>query len=393
MLDRSHFEALDEADPLTFLAARFSLPEGLVYLDGNSLGPLPVHVPDVLEDLVLRQWGRDLITSWDGNGWWGLAERVGDKIAPLIGADPGSVIAGDTTTVAVYKAVHAAADMRLHRSTILTDSGNFPTDIYTMGAIASQTDRRLVVVESDQVLSELDETVGVVCLTHVDYRSGRRHDMAGVTEAAHEVGAVVVWDLSHSVGAMDLELGDADMAVGCGYKYLNGGPGAPAFAYVRPDLWDHFVNPLAGWWGHADPFAMRADFEPAPGRRRALVGTQPILSMAALDSALDSFAGVDTALLRAKSELLTTNFIDLVDEMLPEFEVVTPRAVSARGSQVSLAHDRAPAIMSALIDRGVIGDVRPPNLLRFGFGPAFQHHVDVWDAVHELRRVMDEDVM
>lgn len=393
MLDRSRFEALDESDPLAFLAARFSLPEGLVYLDGNSLGPVPAHVPDALEDLVLRQWGRDLITSWEGNGWWGLAERVGDKIAPLIGAAPDSVIAGDTTTVAVYKAVHAAAAMRTDRSAILTDSGNFPTDIYTMGAVAAQTDRRLVAVEPDQVLSEMDQTVGVVCLTHVDYRSGRRHDMATVTEAAHQVGAVVVWDLSHSVGAMDLAVGEADMAVGCGYKYLNGGPGAPAFSYVRPDLWEGFVNPLAGWWGHVDPFAMRADFEPAPGRRRALVGTQPILSMAALDSALDAFADVDTAQLRAKSELLTSSFIDLVDEMLPEFEVVTPREVSRRGSQVSLAHDRAPAIMAALIRRGVIGDVRPPNLLRFGFAPAFQHHVDVWDAVRELRRVIDEDVM
>lgn len=389
MLDRSHFEALDEADPLAFLVARFSLPEGIVYLDGNSLGPLPRHVPEVVEDLVVRQWGRDLIRSWNKNGWWRLAERVGDKLAPLIGAAPGSVIAADTTTVAVYKAVLAGARMRSDRSTIVTDSGNFPTDIYAMGAIAAQTDRRLVVVEPDGVEDRFDETVAVVSLTHVDYRSGRRHDLHAITNAAHQVGAVIVWDLSHSVGAMDLDLGHADMAVGCGYKYLNGGPGAPAFMYVRPDLWDDFVNPVAGWWGHEDPFAMRTEFQPAPGRRRALVGTQPILSMATLGSALDVFADVDTGQLRTKSELLTQGFIDVVDGMLPEFEVVTPRHVAERGSHVSLAHEQAPAIMSALIEAGVIGDIRPPNLLRFGFAPAFQRHVDVWDAAQRLRQVMD----
>lgn len=393
MLDRAHFEALDETDPLAFLVARFSLPNGIVYLDGNSLGPLPAHVPEVIEDVVERQWGQDLITSWNKGGWWKLAERVGDKVAPLIGVTAGSVIVADTTTVALYKAVSAATRMRPDRPTIITDSGNFPTDRYTMRAIATQAGGRFVVVEPDQVAEALDESVAVVSLTHVDYRTGRRHDMSAVTNAAHEVGAVMVWDLSHSVGAMDLDLGHADMAVGCGYKYLNGGPGAPAFMYLRPELWDEFVNPVAGWWGHADPFAMRQDFEPAAGRRRALAGTQPILSMAALDSALDTFADVNPGQLRARSELLTTNFIALADQLLPEFELVTPRNVSERGSHVSLAHDQAPAIMEALIAHGVIGDVRPPNLLRFGLGPSFQRHVDVWDAILELRRVMDEEVM
>lgn len=389
MLTRAHFEELDRNDPLAGVVERFDLPAGVVYLDGNSLGPLPSHVPAVVDDVVRRQWRADLITSWNANGWWEMAGRVGDKIARLIGAPPGTVIAGDTTTLAVFKAVHAARRLRPDRSVILTDSGNFPTDLYVLGSVASQSDAKLEVVEPADVATRLDGSVAVVALTHVDYRTGRRHNIESITAAAHDAGALVVWDLAHSAGAMDLDLSVADMAVGCGYKYLNGGPGAPAFLYVREDLWERFENPVAGWWGHAAPFEMRLDFQPAVGRARGQVGTQPIISLAALDASLDAFDGVAPAALRAKSERLTSSFITLVDERLEGFEVVTPRNAADRGSHVSLAHDRAQAIMAALIARGVIGDVRPPNLLRFGFAPAFQRYVDVWDGVDALAEVME----
>lgn len=389
MLDRDHFEKLDARDPLRDLRSRFVLPVGRVYLDGNSLGPLPIHVPEVLERVVRRQWALDLIASWNDNGWWELPRRVGERIGRLIGAPPATVIAGDTTSVSLYKAVSAARRLRPDRPVILTDSGNFPTDLYVLGSVADQGGARLETVEPCRVEERLVGDVAVVCLTHVDYRTGRRHPMALLTEAAHRAGAVMVWDLSHSVGAMDLDVAEADMAVGCGYKFLNGGPGAPAFLYVNRRHHAEFQNPIAGWWGHAEPFAMESSFYPAEGIQRAQVGTQPILSMAALDAALDVFDGVDTSALRRKSESLGSAFIQLVDERLEGFDVVTPRDTEARGSQVSLAHPRADRIMGALEERGIVGDVRPPNLLRFGLAPAYQRYVDVWDAVKGLREVME----
>lgn len=388
MVDRQHFERLDDEDPLAGLAGRFSLPEGIVYLDGNSLGPLPSHVPDAVSHVLAQEWGRDLITSWDVNGWWEMTSDVGDMIAPLLGVPSGSVIAGDTTSIALYKAASAACRLRDERSVILTDSGNFPTDLYVLGSVAQQANARLMAVAPHEVARAVDESVSVVALTHVDYRTGRRHDLAEVTAAAHDTGALVVWDLSHSTGAMDLDLSVADMAVGCGYKYLNGGPGAPAFLYVRGDHVDSLDNPIAGWWGHVEPFAMSPEFAPASGIARMQVGTQPIIALAALKSALEVFNGVDPSQLRAKSELLTDAFISLVDEFVDEVEVVTPRQARARGSHVSLAHPDAAQVMSALIAEGVIGDVRPPNLLRFGFAPAFQRFTDVWDAVEGIVRVL-----
>lgn len=391
MLERTHFEELDHRDPLASTVAKFSLPDGVIYLDGNSLGPLPSHVPERIEAVVREEWGNDLIRSWNRNGWWTLAQRVGERIAKLIGAPSGSVIAGDTTTVAVFKAVGGARRLRPDRRIILTDSGNFPTDIYAMGSVADRSDAVVEVVEPEGVVDRIGNDVAVVALTHVDFRSGRRHDLAAVTRAAHEAGAMMVWDLAHSAGAMDLDLSEADMAVGCGYKYLNGGPGAPAFMYVNPRHQDAFVNPIAGWWGHAEPFAMQPEFQPASGIHRAQVGTQPIISLAALHAALEVFEGVDSGALRAKSELLVADFIRLVDERLPGFELVTPSKPAQRGSQVSLAHPQAPAIMASLILEGVIGDVRPPNLLRFGLAPAFQRHVDVWDAIEVLGSVISEE--
>lgn len=391
MLDRSYFEKLDAHDPLARVVSRFRLPGGIVYLDGNSLGPLPANVAGVVAGVVERQWGKDLITSWNGHGWWTLARRVGDRVATLIGAPPGTVVVGDTTTVALYKAASAALGLRPGRSVVLTDSGNFPTDLYTLGSVTRQAGAELVIVDPEDVAERIDDSTAVLAVTHVDYRTGRRHDMARLTERAHGVGAVVVWDLCHSVGAMDLDSTDVDLAVGCGYKYLNGGPGAPAFVYVNAIHHDRFLNPINGWWGHIDPFGMQPEFVPAQGIAGMQVGTQPILSLAALDAALDVFDGVDPKALRAKSELLTESFIRLADQRLPGFEVVTPRDVDHRGSHVSLAHTEAHAIMAALIGEGVIGDVRPPNLLRFGLAPAFQSHVDVWDAIDVLVTVMAEE--
>ena len=391
MFDRSHFERLDAADPLAHLRQSFTLPDSVIYFDGNSIGPLPSHVPDVVQRTVVEEWGHDLIRSWNDHGWWDLAERVGERIAPLIGAPPGSVVAGDTTTLALYKAVAAARRLRPDRPVILTDTGNFPTDLYVLGSVAEQAGARVVTVPPDQLVERIGADVAVVSVTHVDYRTGRRHSITDIDVAAREAGALVVWDLSHSAGAMDLDLGESDFAVGCGYKYLNGGPGAPAFLYVHPRHQADFHNPIAGWWGHAEPFAMEPVYRPAPGAVRTQTGTQSILGLAALGAALDVFDGVDPRALRVKSEKLVADFIGLVDERLPWFEVVTPRSPEDRGSHVSLAHPEAGRIMAALIDRGVVGDVRPPNLLRFGLAPAYQRHVEVWDAVEAVRGVMEND--
>lgn len=390
VVDRALFEQLDVNDALAFAVGRFRLPEGLVYLDGNSLGPLPNNVAGVVASVVDDEWGVDLIRSWNANGWWELARRAGDRIAPLIGVPLGTVVAGDTTTVALYKAVGAARRLRPGRRVILTDRGNFPTDLYAIASVAEQFDAQMVMTDPQDVIARLGPDVAVLALTHVDYRTGRRHDMAELTDRAHAAGAVTVWDLSHSAGAMDVTLDDADLAVGCGYKYLNGGPGAPAFVYVHTELQESIVNPIAGWWGHEAPFAMEPGFRPAEGIARLQVGTQPILSLASLHAALEAFTGVDPPVLRAKSEKMTSLFIDLVDERLAGFEIVTPRVAAERGSHVSLAHPHAEAIMRTLIASQVIGDVRPPDLLRFGFSPIFQKYVDVWDAVERLGDIMDD---
>lgn len=391
MLDRSHFVELDRQDPLGFVGARFWLPEGLVYLDGNSLGPLPEHVPEVVARVVEEEWGRDLVRSWNDNDWWYLGKSTGERVASLIGAPSGSVIAGDTTTVALYKAAFAAHQLRSDRPVILTDSGNFPSDRYALESVAHRRGVTLEVVDPSDIVDRLGDDVALVALTHVDYRTGRRHSLDRLTDAAHRSGAVILWDLCHSAGAMDIDISEADMAVGCGYKYLNGGPGAPAFVYIHPRHLDGFENPIAGWWGHTDPFAMAPSFEPAAGIDRVQVGTQPIISLASLHAALEVFEGVDPSALRAKSERLVADFIRLADERLEGFEVITPRQPDDRGSHVSLAHPEAPRVMAALISRGVIGDVRPPNLLRFGLAPAYQRHVDVWDCIEAIQRVMEEE--
>jgi kynureninase len=382
MIDRDVCLRLDAADPLTYLRERFTLPPGVIYLDGNSLGALPKHVPGRMQEAVTNEWGRDLIRSWNLHGWVDLPHRVGDRIADLIGAPQGSVIACDSTTVNLFKAVSAALRMT-ERTVVLSDSGNFPTDLYAMSGIGD-----LRVVDADAVLDSIGTDVAVVALTHVGYATGRMHDMAAVTSAAQAAGALVVWDLAHSAGAMDVDIGTADFAVGCGYKYLNGGPGAPAFLYVREDHLPNFQNPISGWFGHAAPFDFDLEFTPADGIARALVGTPHVLSMVALDAALEVFEGVDMGTVRARSESLTGTFIELVEQANLSLRLVSPRSPSERGSQVCLAHPDGYAIVQALIERGVVGDFRAPDIVRFGFAPLYVRHVDVYDAVEVLADVI-----
>jgi kynureninase len=365
------------------------LPERVVYLDGNSLGALPKHVPERMREVVEEQWGVDRIRSWNVHRWADLPLRTGDRIARLIGAEAGSVVAADTTSVNVYKAVDAARRLRSDRRVIITDTSNFPTDVYVMRGVADAADLDLKVV--DRVLDSLDESVAVVALTEVDYRTGRRYDMGAITAAAHDVGAVVVWDLAHSVGAFPVELAavGADFAVGCGYKYLNGGPGAPAFIYVSPRHQAAFRNPITGWFGHAAPFEFSLDFVPAEGISRARVGTPHVLGLVALDAALDVFDGVDMVAVRTKSLAMTDLFMNLLEEWVGEIEVATPGEQQYRGSQVSLRHRHAFPIVQALIARGVIGDFRTPDIARFGFAPLYVRYVDVWDAAVAVRDVID----
>jgi kynureninase len=391
LIEREHCGQLDAEDPLAPVRDSFTLPDGVIYLDGNSLGALPRSVPDRLAHTVTHEWGEQLIGSWNTAGWASLPRTVGDRLAPLVGAEPGSVVVCESTSVNLYKVTMAAAWMRPGRSVVLTDTGNFPTDIYVMSGVAAQLGLELEIVAPEGVADAIGADTAVVALTQVDYRTGRRHDMADLTRRAHHAGAMSVWDLAHSAGAFQVDLADCDvdMAVGCGYKYLNGGPGAPAFAYVAPRLQDEFTNPIRGWFGHARPFDFDLGFDPAEGIDRVRVGTPHLLSMVALDEALGVFDGLDMALVRSKSVALTDLFIALVDDRLPGvFDLATPRLPDQRGSQVSLRHPDAYRVVQAVIDRGVIGDFRAPDIARFGFAPLYVRHVDVWDAVEVLVEVM-----
>ncbi|NBF40032.1 MAG: kynureninase [Spirochaetes bacterium] len=392
---RSDAERLDRDDPLKSLRGRFDLPAGVVYLDGNSLGALPKNVAERVYRVVTEEWGRDLITSWNLHGWMELPSRVGGRIAPLIGATTGEVVCADSTSINVFKLLAAALKLNPDRSTILSDSGNFPTDLYMAQGLGELIGgaRRLRVVDEETLVDSIDENTAVVMATHVNYRTGRRHDMQAVTRRAHELGALMLWDLAHSAGAMPIELDAvrADFAVGCGYKYLNGGPGAPAFLYVAERHLDSVRPPLSGWLGHEAPFAFDLEYRPASGIERNRVGTPAILNMAALDAALDVFDGVDMKQVREKSVALAEYFIELVEERCGEFsvELVSPRNASARGSQVSFRHPQAYAVMQALIERGFIGDFRAPDVLRFGFAPLYVRYVDAWDTAAALRDILE----
>ncbi|MDH5421113.1 MAG: kynureninase [Acidimicrobiia bacterium] len=387
MISREDALQLDAADPLAALRDRFDLPAGVIYLDGNSLGALPRHVAGRLHDAITQEWGQGLIRSWNEAGWSDLPKRVGDRIGRLIGAEPDSVIACDTTSINLFKVASAAA-LKSDRPIILTDEGNFPTDVYVLDAVARQHEKEVKMW--DPLNDEIGSDVAFVAMTEVNYRTGERHDMAGITNRAHVAGAEIIWDLAHSAGAFPVRLAECgvDYAVGCGYKYLNGGPGASAFVYVSPDRQADFANPITGWWGHARPFDMSLTFEPHEGIDRARIGTQHVLSLAGLDAALDVFDGIDLADLRAKSLSLTGLFIELLSDQVPSAEVVTPTDSNRRGSQVSFRHPSAYAVVRALIDRQVIGDFRNPDIARFGVAPLYVRHVDIWDAVGHLVEVL-----
>jgi kynureninase len=386
---RDDAAALDRADELAPFRDRFVLPDGVIYLDGNSLGPLPKATKARVAEVMEQEWGQSLIRSWTDHGWIDLQFRIGEKIGRLIGAAPGTTVVADSTSVNLFKLLAAALHERPGRNVILTEEGNFPTDLYVAQGLTALLQRHYELRQVPDVLAALDEQTAVLMLTHVNYRSGSMHDMAAVTRAAHEVGALVLWDLSHSAGAVPLQL-DADgvdLAVGCGYKYLNGGPGAPSFLHVAKQLQDNLQLPLTGWLGHAAPFAFESVYRPAGGIARAVVGTPPILSLAALEMGIDIALEAPMAAVRAKSLRLAELFIELM-QTEREFRLLTPREPRARGSQVAFAHPRGYAIMQALIERGVIGDFRAPDVLRFGLTPLYVRHVDVWDAAATLREVM-----
>ena len=392
MTTRAHAEALDRVDPLRHLRDRFVLPDGLIYLDGNSLGPLPVGVRERVAAVVDREWGRDLITSWNTHDWIGLPARVGAKIARLVGAPADCVVAGDSTSVQLFKLIVAAARLRPDRRVVVTEPDNFPTDSYIIASAARLSGLDVRLCDPADVAASLADDVAVVALTHVDYRTGRMYDAPAVTAAAHGAGALMSWDLCHSAGAVRVHLDewDADLALGCGYKYLNGGPGAPAFAYVHRRWHNHLDQPLSGWMGHAAPFALERDYRPAPGIARVQTGTPSVLSMATLDAALDAFEGVSMDDLRAKSLALTDCFVALAEERLAAYgvNVEVPRDHRYRGSQVCLRHPGAYGLVQALIARGVVGDFREPDLARFGFAPLYLRFVDAWDAVEHLVEVL-----
>jgi kynureninase len=385
---RSAAIAADERDEIAAVRGRFSLPDDLVYLDGNSLGALQPAIATRVATAVTTEWGQGLIRSWNDAGWIELPSRIATRLAGIVGADPVELAVTDSTSTNLFKVLAAGAALRPDRHVILTDDTNFPTDIYVARGLADLTGRLEVrVVAPDDLLDHLDDDVAMLALTEIDYRSGRRHDAPALTAAAHDVGALAVWDLAHSAGVLDVDLTawNADLAVGCSYKFLSGGPGAPAFAFAAHRHHAALVNPLAGWFGHEQPFAFDLDYRPAPGAARLLNGTAPVLSMTALEAALEAFDDLDMAQVTAKAHALTTRFIDLVDTHLEgSVEVVTPRDPARRGAQVSLRHAQAYALTRALIDAQVIGDHRPPDIVRFGFAPLYVRHLDVAEAVIRL---------
>ncbi len=389
-LNRNDAVALDSASPLAHTRARFALPEGTVYLCGNSLGPTPTTVAPRLATVVGDEWGRGLVGSWNGADWSHLAQRVAARIAPLVGADAGDLFLGDSTSVTLFKTMVAAARLRPGRPVIVVEPTTFPTDGYIAQGVARLLGMDVRWCDPADPAASLDSDVALLSLTHVDFRTGAMYDMAEVTAQAHAAGALMQWDLCHSTGAVPVDLAgaDADFAVGCTYKYLNGGPGSPAFGYAAPRLQASLDQPITGWWGHAHPFDFGIDYDPAPGVTQMVVGTPPVLALSSLEAALDAFDGVSMEDLRAASLSLTDLFLTLLDERVPALDVITPRDHARRGSQVSFRHEAAYGVVQALIKRGVIGDFRDPDVARFGFAPLFVTHTDVFDAVEHLVQVL-----
>lgn len=395
-MTREDFAAFDAADPLALFRAEFELPEGVIYLDGNSLGPLPRIARDRVASCVSEEWGHGLIRSWNDAGWIDLPARVGGKIGALIGAEPDSVVAADSTSINLFKCLSAALALQPDRTIIVSEKSNFPTDLYMaegLSALLGGRHELRLIEDPSKLPAALTNEVAVLMLTHVNYRTGYMHDMKAATEAAHAAGVLTLWDLAHSAGAVpvDLSAANADFAVGCGYKYLNGGPGAPAFLYVAPRHQEAAAQPLTGWFSHKAPFAFDHRFAPTDGIGKFLCGTPPVLAMTALDAAMDIWARADMDAVREKSVALTERFIKLVEERCAGLGLIlaSPRDPEQRGSQVSFAHENGYPVMQALIARGVIGDFRAPDLLRFGFTPLYTRFTDVWDAVEQLRDILE----
>jgi kynureninase len=396
MTTRDDCLARDVADPFRIHRERFVVPAGMIYLDGNSLGLMPKAVVSKLVNAVQTEWAHDLITSWNKHGWFELPRKIGGKIARLIGAAPENVIVADTISINLFKVLTAALALRRGRKVILSDSGNFPSDLYVAQGLNRflADGHRLETVAPEAVLDRINDDVAVVMVNEVDYRTSRKHDMKAIIAKAHAKGALVIWDLAHSAGAIPvaLEADDCDFAIGCTYKYLNGGPGAQAFVFVHPRHQATAEPALVGWWGHAAPFSFSLDWEPAEGLVRQQCGTQGILSLRALDAAMDIWSDVDMAALHRKSQALCQLFIDLVEESCSAhgLKLAGPRAMSERGSHVSFHCPEGYAVMQALIARNVIGDFRAPDIIRFGFAPLYNSYTDVFDAARHLAEVMDK---
>ncbi|HSN01911.1 MAG TPA: kynureninase [Acidimicrobiales bacterium] len=393
MISRDECAALDAVDPLAPLREEFILPEDLIYLDGNSLGPLSRAARERVAQVIDHEWAEGLVRSWSSAGWMATPTRLGDRLAPLIGAHAGEVLVADTLTIGLAKLIGGALSLRRDRHVILTDIANFHSDIYIVRAMAHFADRDVVVktISREDLAANLDGDVALVMLTHVDFRTGEMLDLAGITAQVHDVGALMLWDFAHSAGAVPLDVTGAnvDFAAGCTYKYLNGGPGSPGFIYVRTSFQGVLENPIPGWLGHARPFEFELEYAPASGMQAFVTSSPSIVALAVLDGALDVWNRVTIDAVRAKSLVLTDLFIDLVEARLPDvFTLATPREHARRGSQVSLRHPQSYGVVQAMIERGVIGDFRDPDIARFGFTPLYLRYVDVYDAVERLVEVI-----
>ncbi len=393
-ITRDVLAAIDASDPLVRFRDKFYVPEGVLYFDGNSLGAVPKTVEGRLHKAITQEWGDGLVRSWNSAGWYEMPRRVGDKIARLIGANPGEVVVADSTSVNLFKVLAAAVKLNPNRHVIISEPDNFPTDLYMAQGLIQLlgSDHKLLLKPAAEVMNAIDDDTAIVMLTHVNYRTGAMHDMKTITAHAHAKGALVIWDLAHSAGAMPVDLtgASADFAIGCGYKYLNGGPGAPAFVYVARRHQANFSQPLSGWMGHAQPFAFDWKYQPAEGIARYLAGTQPVLSMIALECGIDVMLEADLSQVRQKSLAMADLFIQLVEQRCGNcgLELVTPRDGAIRGSQVSYSHPQGFPIMQALIAAGIIGDYREPNILRFGFTPLYVSYTDIWDTVEILANIL-----
>ena len=397
-LDRTSCQQLDRDDPLAYCRDRFELPEGLIYLDGNSLGAMPSSMPPMMQKTLNSEWSGDLIQSWNKAGWAQLSQTLGDQLGTLVGADQGQIVVCDTTSSNLYKAIRAACDLRPQRNVILTQYDNFPTDLYIIEGAMTGVARNIQcdIVAQKDIFDSLDEQVAVVVLSHINYKNGEILPLREITEAAHRVGALVIWDLCHSAGVIPIKLDqwEVDFAVGCTYKYLNSGPGAPAFIYVANRHIEQARQPLTGWWGHADPFAFEDKYRPASDIGHFLCGTQPVLALKGVSCGLDSYVGVSIKDVRQKSKSLCDLFVGLVRQECHDsgLQLVGPELSDRRGSQVSYHFEQGYSLMQALIERGVVGDFRAPYLMRFGFAPLYIRYEDIWNAVQCLKICLQQKI-